>query len=459
MYDVAVIGAGPGGYVAAIRAAQLGLNTCVIERDKPGGVCLNVGCIPTKSFIHQAELFESQKELAEIGVTPDSKNLDFAKVVAKSQLAVGKLVDGVEHLLRKNHVELVNGTAKITGKNSILLDDGAEIHTKNIIIATGSRPMEVPGFEFDEKQVLSSTGILSLSKLPKRLVILGAGAIGCEFAYIMNAFGVDVQLVEMADHILPTEDEEASEMLADMLREQGVTIHTSSRARSLKKTKRSVTVMLESSDGNQKELKADKALCVFGRAANTDAIGLEHIAIETNRGCIAVGDFYQTQTPGVFAIGDVIDTPQLAHLASREGEIAVEYIAGHQPERQVDPNEIVYALYCNPQLASFGQREEQLAERNIPYESVVFPYAGIGKAVAIGKSDGMVKLLFDKQKRELLGAHIVGHNATELIHELLLAKTAELLPIDIGSMIHAHPTFSEGIMESMLAADGRAIHY
>jgi dihydrolipoamide dehydrogenase len=457
-YDVVIIGAGPGGYVAGIRAAQLGLTACVIEKDKPGGVCLNWGCIPSKNLLHQAAMFDARKELESIGVTVDIAGLDYGRVHKKSRQATQRLVKGVEFLLKKNKIPLISGTARIMDKNKVVLEDGTEIAAKNILIATGSRPFELPGFECDENRVLSSNGILSMSALPKSLIILGAGAIGCEFAYVMSSFGVKVTLVEMADHILPFEDEETVAVLAQSFKKKGIEILTSTRAVSLTKTDSEVEIAIEEKDGTRKTLQAEKALCVFGRTPNTDALGLETIGIRTDRGYIPVGDYGQTEVSGVYAIGDVVKTPLLAHVASKEGEIAVEHMAGHETSARIDIDEVPSAIYCEPQIASFGLRESQAIERNIAYKKVIFPYRGIGKAVAIGKPDGMLKLLFDPSTQELLGAHIVGHDATELIHEILLAKTAKILPAQVAQMIHAHPTISELVMEGMRAVGGQAIH-
>jgi dihydrolipoamide dehydrogenase len=458
LYDVAIIGSGPGGYVAGIRAAQLGLTTCVIEKDKPGGVCLNWGCIPSKNLLYQAAMFDSRKELESIGVTVDITGLDYGKVHKKSRQATQRLVKGVEFLLKKNKVPLISGTAKIVDKNRVVLEDGTEILAQNIIIATGSRPFELPGFEFDEDRVLSSNGILAMTTLPKRLIILGAGAIGCEFAHVMTAFGVKVTLVEMADHILPFEDEETVGVLAQSFKKKGIEILTGTRAVSLARTDSAVEITVEEKNGARKTLQAEKALCVFGRTPNTDAIGLEAIGIRTDRGYIPIGDYGQTGVPGVYAIGDVVKTPLLAHVASKEGEMAVEHMAGHETSARIDLNEIPSAIYCEPQIASFGLRETRAIEGKIPYKKAIFPYRGIGKAVAIGKPDGMVKILYDPDTQEILGAHIVGHDATELIHEILLAKTSKLLPAQVAQMIHAHPTISELVMEGMRAAGGMPIH-
>ncbi len=457
-YDLVIIGAGPGGYVAGIRAAQLGLKACVVEKDKPGGVCLNWGCIPSKNLIHQANLVLSGKQLAHIGVQVETSMLDYGKVYEKSRQAAGRLLKGVKGLLQKNGVDLIQDTARIAARNKLVLSDGTGIEGKKILIATGSRPLALPGFAFDEERVLSSTGLLSLKTLPKSLAILGAGAIGCEFAYVMNAFGVQVTLVEMADHILPFEDEETVSVLAASFRRKGITVLTGTRAVSLERSDRQVTIALEASGGEKTTLIAEKALCVFGRTPNTDGIGLDSISLKTESGYIPVGDYNETSVPGVFAVGDVVATPLLAHVASREGQVAVEYMAGCNPPRRVDVNAIPSAIYCEPQVASFGLREAQAKASGIPFKKAVFPYRGTGKAVAVEQPDGMVKVLVDADTDEILGAHIVGADATEMIHEMLLAKTAELLPQDIAGMIHAHPTLSESLQECMRAAGGQPIH-
>lgn len=457
-YDIAIIGAGPGGYVAGIRAAQLGLNACVIEKDAVGGVCLNWGCIPTKNLIYQATLYASRNEIEAIGVTLDISGLDYSKVIKKARQATQRLVKGVESLLKKNKVELIKGTAKISGTHQVTMDDGTAITAKNILIATGSRPLILPGFEPDEVQVLSSNGILAMTELPRSLIILGAGAIGCEFAYVMNAFGVKVTLVEMMAHILPFEDEEIVNVLAQSFKKNGIEIVTGTRALSLSKTDRVVTIALAKKDGETITVAAEKVLCVFGRTPNTESIGLESIGLEMNQGYISVGDYCQTRMPGIYAIGDVVNTPLLAHVASKEGEVAVAHIAGHDIMPRLDMNAVPSAIYCEPQVAGFGLRESQAIGENIPYKKAIFPYRGVGKAVAIGKPDGMVKVLYNPDTQEILGAHLVGHDATELIHEILLAKTNELLPINITDMVHAHPTLSEAILELMRAIEGKPIH-
>lgn len=462
-YDVIIIGAGPGGYVGAIRASQLGLKTCVIEKDKPGGVCLNMGCIPSKALLHQAELFRSLDDLKGLGVSSDTSGFDYGKVYKKSRKAATQLSKGVNFLLKKNNVPLIEGEAVITGKTEVTVKkksgEGEEkLKGKNIIIATGSKPKVIPGFEFDGERVLSSDHALLLEELPKSLVILGGGAIGCEFAHIMNAFGVEVTIVEMLDHLLPLEDAEAVKVLETSFKRRKIKMFTKTKASGLKKGKNSVTVSLEKEDGSKEDVEAEKVLAVFGRAPNSEGLGLETVGVTVEKGFIQIGDYYRTNVPSIFAVGDVVATPLLAHVASKECEVAVEYIAGEKPEPRIAPDTIPSAVYTEPQIASFGITEEKAKEQELSYKSATFPYRGAGKTVAVEQPDGIVKIIYEPEMKELLGCHIAGADATELIHELLLAKTAELLPEDIAKMIHAHPTISEAVMEGMRAVDGWAIH-
>ncbi len=461
--DLIIIGAGPGGYCAAVRAAQLGLKVVVVEKDKPGGVCLNWGCIPSKNLIHQAEVYHSMHEMEAVGVSVDRSGLDYKQVQANSRDAVKTLTGGVTGLLKKNKVAYHLGSAKVTGQGQVTVtgvDGEQKLNAKNILVATGSRPMNIPGFEFDEEVVLSSTGILAMTKLPKSIVILGAGAIGCEFAYVMNSFGVDVTLVELAEHILPTEDFETTAILHKSLERDGISILTKTRATGLSKTAKSVAVTVVGGDSKQQTLNADKALVVFGRVPNTEGLGLTEMGVKLDdRGYVGTGDYCQTGAAGIYAIGDITRSPALAHVASKEGEMAVEYIAGHTPSiKIVNPDNVPSAIYCEPQVAGFGLREDTAKADGIKVKKSVFNYAGASKTIAVGKSTGIVKVLCDVKTDELLGAHIVGHNATELLHELLLVKHCELLPEDVESMIHAHPTISEAIMEAMRGINGRAIH-
>ena len=457
-YDIVVIGAGPGGYVAAIRASQLGLRACVIEKNKPGGVCLNLGCIPSKTIIHQAEVFRSATELEKIGVTVDSSTFDYKKVFQKSRKAADTLSRGVNFLLKKNGIDLIKETAVLKGPHEAAVDNDKTITGENIIIATGSRPRPIPGFEFDGEKVLSSDDALMLTELPESIIILGGGFIGVEFAHIMNAFGVNVNVVELLDRLLPLEDAESSEVLQRAFKRRKIGIHTSTKALSIKTNGSTIEVVVEKKKGEQQSIEADKVLVVVGRAPNTESIGLDGVDLTTENGFIPVGNYYQTKTPSIYAVGDVVATPQLAHVASKEGEIAVEHIAGKNPVPRIDPHLIPSAVYCEPQVASFGYKEWQAKEEGIPYKKAVFPYRGAGKSVAVEKSEGMVKVLYNPETSEILGAHIAGIDATELIHEILLAKSSELLTADIAEMIHAHPTLSEAVMEAMRVAEGWAIH-
>ncbi len=461
-FDVLVIGSGPGGYVAAIRASQLKLKAAVVERDKVGGVCLNIGCIPSKALIHQAEVFSHIRDLEAMGLKVDRSGFDYGTVFRKSRAAADRLSRGVAFLLKKNNVEVIAGAGRLAGPHEVAVDLAAggmrTIRAKNILLATGSRPREIPGFKFDETKVLSSTGLLMLERLPKSLLILGAGAIGVEFAYVMNSFGVQVRLVEMLPQVLPLEDSEVAAVLAKELHRRGVTIATSTRAVSMAARGGDLEVSLEDKEGKRSQVAAEKVLVAVGRAPNTENLGLEKAGVKVEKGFVTVGDWYQTSVPGIYAIGDIVNTPLLAHVASKEGEIAVEHMAGRKGRPRVDLNAIPGAVYSEPQLASFGLTEEKAKAAGVKYKKSTFPYRGTGKAVAVEQVEGMVKILTDPSTGEILGAHIVGAGATELIHELLLAKTAELLPEDVATMIHAHPTLSEALMEAMRAVEGWVIH-
>lgn len=457
-YKVLVIGTGPGGYVAAIRASQLGLKTAVVEKDKLGGVCLNIGCIPSKSLIYQAEVFRSIKQLEHMGAKVDLTGFNYENVFNKSRKSADTLSKGIEYLLKKNNVDVIFGEGVITGEHEVTINREKQISAENIVIATGSRPKQIPGFEFDGEYVLSSTDALFIKKLPKSMIILGAGAIGMEFAHIFNAFGVDVHIVELMDYILPMEDRETADVLHKSFLKRGIKISVSTKAVSLNKQNGLVELVTEDKDGNKDSLQADKILVCVGRTPNTDNIGLENINIEVEKGFIPVGDYYRTKLNSVYAIGDAINTPLLAHVASKEGEIVVEHIAGKNPAPAIDPRHIPSAVYSVPEIGSFGYTEEKAKEAGIDYKKAVIPYKASGKSVAVERTEGIVKIIIDSKTNEILGAHIAGAGAADLIHEILLAKTSELLPQDIAGMIHAHPTLSELVMESMRAACGWAVH-
>ncbi len=458
-YDLVVIGAGPGGYVGAIRAAQLGLKTLIIERDKPGGVCLNVGCIPSKALIQQAKVYHSLDKLAELGIKADLSHFDYSKVSGKAHDAAATLSEGIRFLLKKNKIDYVEGEVRTLRRDAVELQDGRVYEGAKLLIATGSRPRELQGFAFDGKRILSSTDALQLQALPKSLLILGSGAIGVEFAHLFNRFGVEVHLAEMLERILPNEDEESVTVLAKAFKKRGVQIYTSTKALSQQEKNGQTEVILEDHSGEQKALLVDQVLVSAGRIPNTDALDFADLGIELDKGgFIKVGDYFQTAAEAVYAIGDVLRSPMLAHVASKEAEIAVEHMVGKSPAASLDPLSIPACTYCEPQLASFGYSESAAEEAGIKYKKLSFPYRGIGKAVATDEAEGFIKILLDEQSDELIGAHIVGAEASELIHELLLVRTAELLPEDLIVMIHAHPTLAEGLMEAMRQALDGSIH-
>ncbi|HCM25276.1 MAG: dihydrolipoyl dehydrogenase [Treponema sp. GWB1_62_6] len=474
-FDVVFVGAGPGGYVGAIRARQLGLRTLVVEKEKAGGVCLNIGCIPSKALIDRAAKYRQLGEMEEFGVAVDRTRFDYSRVQKASRTAADRLSKGVDFLLRKNGVEFLAGTVQRIGSHevAVALTDGDErtVNAACIVVATGSRPRVVPGFEFDEKRVLSSTGMLMMTTLPKRLAILGAGAIGMEFAFIMNSFGVEVVVVEMLDRILPMEDSDAAALARSAFEKRGVRFMTSMKAFSLERGKGEESPLLlalgkaETSEPSER-LETDAILVSVGRQPNTEGLGLESIGVVPERGgFLSAGPWYETDAAGVYAIGDVVrGDGQLAHVASAQAEIVAERIAfllgktSENPRQRLDPMEVPSAVYCEPQVAGFGPREDTLKAEARGYKAATFPFRGAGKAVAIGETEGFVKILYDEKTREIIGATVAGKDATELVHELLLAASSELVVDDVFSTVHAHPTLSEAVKEAALAAAGRAIH-
>ena len=454
-YELVIIGAGPGGYVGAIRASQLGIKTAVIEKDKPGGVCLNIGCIPSKALIHQAEKFNAISDLEKMGIKVDTSEFDYKQVFKKSRLAAKKLSKGVQFLLKKNKVDYIEGEASFKDKNTILVNE-EEIHANQIIIATGSRPKQIPGFVIDEENILSSTGALMLEKLPKKMLILGSGAIGVEFSHVFSSFGVEIHLVEMLDNIIPTEDEDISKELEKAFKKRKINCYTSTKATGVEKTENGLTVTLKDKEGNEEKLEVDKILLAVGRDTNIEGLGLDKIGVELERGnFIKTGDYYETSVKDVYAVGDVVSSPLLAHVASKEAEIAVEHIAGKEPEKKLDPTIIPGAVYCEPEIGSFGLKEKDIQDKKVKVSK--YPYKAIGKATAIEQSEGFIKLITDENSGEILGASIIGAQATELIHELLLAKASGIFTEKIAQLIHAHPTLSEGLMEASRLSNGWAI--
>jgi len=459
-FDVAIIGSGPGGYVAAIRASQLNLKTVLIEREKLGGICLNWGCIPTKALLKNAEMVSHLKHAKDYGITVDNFSVDFEKVIKRSRRVADTNSKGVEFLMKKNKIEVVYGSAKLSSANSIQVQNTegktSTINAKNVIIATGGRPRTIPGIEIDGKKVISSKQAMSLENQPKSMVVIGAGAIGIEFAYFYNTLGTEVTIIEMLDRILPIEDKEITDLLEKNFKKNKIKIHTSAAVESLKKTKSGVEVSF-SSDGKTEKITADVALMAIGIQGNSENLGLEEIGVTIEKSFIPINEWFQTNVAGVYAIGDIIGPPLLAHVASHEAIICVEKIAGLIPH-QMDYNSIPGCTYCNPQVASIGMSEEKAIAEGYEVQIGRFPYSASGKARAIGEREGLVKLIFDKKYGELLGAHILGAEATELIAELSLAKSLESTPTEILKTIHAHPTLSEMIMEAAGDAIGEAIH-
>jgi dihydrolipoamide dehydrogenase len=471
-YDILFIGAGPAGYVGAIRASQLGLKTAVVERDKLGGVCLNIGCIPSKALIEQASRYSVLEELSKLGLTYDTAGFDYSKVQGFSRTAADRLSKGVDFLLKKNKVEVLYGTAQLIDKNNLSVTDseGKELKKLSafaIVVATGSRPRVIPGFEFDEQQVLSSTGSLMMKDLPKRFIILGAGAIGMEFAYIMNSFGVQVEVVEMLDRILPMEDEDISSAIRAVFEKKGIRFYTGMKAVKLEKNSGSLKLTIEPAQGDPKPtiLEGERLLVSTGRSPNTENLSLDKLGIQLDRGYVRVHDYYETDAQGIYAVGDIVaGEAQLAHVASAQAELVAERVAfllgkARNPHQTRIPKRFVpQAVYCEPQVASFGYKEQELKKQGQSYKSSTFPFRAIGKAVATGHPEGFVKLLTDPATGEILGASVLGSGATDLIHELLLASQNELTVEEVADMIHAHPTLAEGIKEGALSALDRAIH-
>ena len=459
-FDVAVIGSGPGGYVAAIRAAQLNLKTVLIERENLGGICLNWGCIPTKALLKSAETYALFKEADSFGIHADKLQYDFKKIIERSRKVADINSKGVGFLMKKNKIDVLKGQGRIKSPSAIEVssEEGktTTIEAKHIIIATGGRPRNIPGIEIDGKAIIEYRKAMSPEKKPKSMVIVGAGAIGIEFAYFYNQFDTKITIIEMLDQILPIEDHEVSELLAKNFKKNKIDIHTSTKVAAIKKTKNGVTVTYNKG-GKEESLEAEVALIAIGIQGNVEDMGLEKAGVKVEKSFIPVDTWYQTNVKSIYAIGDITGPPLLAHVASHEAIICVEKIAGH-PTHALDYNSIPGCTYCQPQIASIGMTERKAKEAGHDLLIGRFPYAASGKARAIGEREGFVKLIFDKKYGELLGAHIIGAEATELIAELSVAKNLETTAESLLRSIHAHPTLSEMIMEAAGDALGGAIH-
>lgn len=462
-FDLIVIGSGPGGYTAAIRAAQLKMKVAIVERDKLGGICLNWGCIPTKALLKNAEIYQHFRQSEEWGISADNLRFDFSRVIKKSRNAAARLNKGVEFLMKKNTIATYFGTAQLANKASVEIFDQDHklkdrISASKILLATGAQPRALPGIDFDGQKVIWSREAMTLPAPPKSLVIIGAGAIGVEFAYFYNAFGTEITLVEMMPQILPVEDKEISDLLAKSLKKNRIRILTESKVSSLTKTEEGVEVTIENLQGEKSQVRAEKALMSIGVRGNYGGLGLEPLGIQINKDFIQVDENYQTSVPDLYAIGDLIGPPLLAHVASAEGISAVEGMAGIEDRLKVNYESIPGCTYCQPQVASFGLTEEKAREKGYDVKIGRFPFRANGKAIAIGETDGLVKLIFDASYGELLGAHILGSEATEMIAELVVAKNLEATYQEIMRTVHAHPTLSEAIMEAAADACGEAIN-
>lgn len=461
-YDVVVIGAGPGGYVAAIRAAQLGLKTAIIDKEWLGGVCLNVGCIPSKALLKNAEVAHTLRERAnEFGFSFDNLTLDYGVAVKRSRQVSGRLTRGVGFLMKKNDIDVHMGAARITGQDTVVVkndkDETVELKTKNIIVATGASPFVLPGVEVDGKQVLTYWEAILQERLPESVIVVGSGAIGVEFATIWNSYGVEVTIVEMLPRIVPNEDEEISQELAKALSKKKIKILTGHRVESIEKGKKTVKVVAKHEDETV-EVSAEQVLLAISFRPNTNGLGLEELGVElTPSGAIAIDERMATNIPGIWAIGDVTAKLMLAHVASAQGIICAENIAGVETIT-LDYRMMPRATYCQPQVASFGLTEEQARAEGYDITVGRFPFQANGKALGLGDYTGFVKLITDTRYGEILGAHLIGPEVTELLPELTMAQMMELTAAEIARNVHAHPTLSEALMEAAHAAEGHSIH-
>ena len=459
-YDLIVVGSGPGGYVAAIRASQLGLKTAVIEKESLGGICLNWGCIPTKALLKSANVFDYINHAADYGITVKDATADFNNVVKRSRDVASGMSNGVQFLMKKNKIDVIMGTGKIKpGKKVDVTDEKGstkEYSAKNIILATGARSRQLKNLPQDGKKIIGYRDALVLPKLPKSMLVVGSGAIGVEFAYFYNAMGVDVTIVEYLPRIVPVEDKEVSKQLERSFKKQGIKIMTEASVESVDTTGKSCKALVKTKKGEE-TIEAEIVLSAVGIEANLENIGLEDVGIVTDKGKILVNDFYQTNMPGYYAIGDITPGPALAHVASAEGIICVEKIAGHNPET-LDYGNVPGCTYCSPEVASVGMTEEAAKEAGYDVKVGKFPFSASGKASAAGHKDGFIKLIFDGKYGELLGGHMIGANVTEMIAEIVAVRKLETTGMELIKTVHPHPTMSEAVMEAAAAAYDEVIH-
>ncbi len=456
-YDVVVVGSGVGGYVAAIRAGQLGMRVAVVERAELGGTCLNWGCIPSKALLRNAEIVSLLQHADEFGISFDNLQLDFGKAIDRSRQVVKKLTDGVGFLLKKNKVEVVEGLGELKDANTVEVQRaGQTLSTNNIIVATGTRFRQLPNLPIDGKMIITSREALELRDPPPRAVIVGAGATGAEFAYLWSKYGSEVTLVELLPRVMPNEDEEISSQLERSFRRQGIKSMTGSSVDEVKIGGDTATVTVTNEKGTT-EIECDKVLVAVGAQGNIDGIGLEGVGVETNHGYITIDDMMRTNVENIYGIGDVTGKMLLAHVASAQGVTAVEHMAGFDPQ-PLDYDFIPRATYCRPQIGSFGLTEAQAKERGYNVKVGKFPFIASGKALALAESEGFVKVVVDEEIGDIVGAHMIGAEVSELLGELGMARLLESTSKELGWLVHPHPTLSEAIKEAALAADGEAIH-
>lgn len=459
-YDLIVIGSGPGGYVAAIRASQLGMKVAVVEREELGGICLNWGCIPTKALLKSANVFEYMQHAADYGIKVEKSEADFGAMVKRSRGVADGMSKGIQFLFKKNKIDIINGHGKITRDKKVEVkaaDGKVTTYTaKSILIATGARSRELPNLKQDGKRIIGYREAMTLQEQPKSMVVVGSGAIGVEFAYFYNTIGTKVTIVEYLPNIVPVEDEEVSKQLEKSFKKSGIEILTNASVESVDSSGKSLKVKVKTAKGEQ-IIECDTVLSAAGVVANLENLGLEEAGVKTDKGKVPVNEWYQTNVPGIYAIGDVIPGPALAHVASAEGIICVEKIAGHHPE-PLNYGNIPGCTYCSPEIASVGMTEKAAREAGYEVKVGKFPFSASGKASAAGAKDGFVKVIFDAKYGEWLGCHMIGANVTEMIAEAVAARKLETTGHEIIRTVHPHPTMSEAIMEAAAAAYGEVIH-
>ena len=460
IFDLIVLGAGPGGYVAAIRASQLGLNVAVVEREHLGGICLNWGCIPTKAMLRSAEVYHMAERAKEFGLSAEKISFDLNKIVERSRKISGQLNQGVGHLLRKNKVTVFSGEAKLLDRSNVSISNGGKyekITGQNIVLATGARARELPGMEADGDLVWTYKHALTPSRMPKKLLVIGSGAIGVEFASFYNTFGANTTIVEVLDRILPVEDEDVSSLAAEQFAKQGMTIKTGAKVQKLEKKKNQVVASIDF-NGVTEVLEFDTVISAVGIIGNIEGLGLEEVGVETKANHVVTDEYCETTASGIYAIGDLTGAPWLAHKASHEGVLVAEKIAG-QRVKPINPIAIPGCTYSYPQIASVGLTEAQAKKAGYKINVGKFPFIGNGKAIAMGEKEGFIKTIFDTNSGELLGAHMIGAEVTELIQGYVIGQALETTEDDLIHAVFPHPTLSEMMHESVLDAHSRVIHY